>query len=246
MSDRITYIGHSTALIEVSGRRFLTDPMLRDRVLHIRRRVALPADDRLLEADAVLVSHAHLDHLDRPSLRRVGGACPVVVPRGCARLLRRTRLPDVREIDVGERIALGPVDVVATRAAHDGRRLPFTRPLPALGYVLEGSSRVYFAGDTELFEGMREIRGELDLALLPIWGWGSVAGSGHMDPERAAEALALLKPRIVVPIHWGTLSGPSRGPRDLGAPARAFARLVSERAPAVDVRVLAPGESVAL
>ena len=243
MSDVITYIGHATTLLEIGGRRFLTDPMLADRLLHIRRVAASPDIAALQGLDAVLVSHAHLDHLHLPSLRRVARTCPVVVPRGCGQLVRRGGMSDVTEIDAGERIEIGGVEIAATPALHDGRRWPLGRRTPALGYVLGGTTRVYFAGDTDLFEGMRELAGSLDVALVPVAGWGAHLPAGHLDPPRAAEAIRLLEPRIAIPIHWGTLaSRPLRQLGDLGAAPREFAELAADAGPAVDVHVLQPGQ----
>jgi L-ascorbate metabolism protein UlaG (beta-lactamase superfamily) len=108
-----------------------------------------------------------------------------------------------------------------------------------VGYVLEGSRTVYFAGDTDLFDGMRSL-GEIDVALIPVWGWGSSVGEGHLDPDRAAAALALLRPRVAIPIHWGTYT--TLWSRGAGrAPAEAFALAALEAAPDVDVRVLPIG-----
>jgi L-ascorbate metabolism protein UlaG (beta-lactamase superfamily) len=114
--------------------------------------------------------------------------------------------------------------------------------IPAVGYILEGTHRIYFAGDTDLFDGMRELV-PLDVALLPVWGWGPKVGAGHLDPERAAAALPMLRPRIAVPIHWGTYRrvGLPSGEDALREPAEAFARYASELAPEVDVRVLPVG-----
>ena len=240
----ITYIGHSTTLIEIGDRRFLTDPMLASRLLHIQRVAEAPSLERLEHLDAVLVSHAHMDHLHVPSLRQVAGACPVVVPRGCGSLVSRAGIADVREIDAGERIEIAGVEIEATPALHDGRRWPFGPRLPSLGFVVGGTTRVYFAGDTDLFDEMRELAGAIDVALLPVAGWGAHLPAGHLDPPRAAQAVALLEPRIAVPIHWGTLA--SRALRQLGnlegAP-KEFAELVADVAPAVEVRILRPGES---
>jgi L-ascorbate metabolism protein UlaG (beta-lactamase superfamily) len=154
-------------------------------------------------------------------------------------------MADVTEIDAGERIEVGGVEIAATPALHEGRRWPLGKRLPTLGFVLDGTTRVYFAGDTDLFEGMRELAGSIDVALLPVAGWGAHLPAGHLDPPRAAEAVKLLEPRIAIPIHWGTLA--SRALRqlgDLGAAPREFAELAADAGPAVDVRVLQPGESL--
>ena len=121
---------------------------------------------------------------------------------------------------------------------------------PALGYVIGGSRRIYHAGDTDLFEGMRAIGAAgLDLAFVPIWGWGSRLGPGHLDPLRAAQALELLSPRTAVPIHWGTYAvGPKvrRPPYYVRAPLEPFLAAARELAPAVQVVALEPGESLEL
>jgi L-ascorbate metabolism protein UlaG (beta-lactamase superfamily) len=238
----VRYIGHATVIVDLDGTRIVTDPVLRRRVLHLRRRGEV-APDAFERVDAVVVSHAHWDHLDSRSLALLGGEFPIVVPVGAARLVGPRR-GDVVELDVGECVEIGGVLVEATYAEHDARRGPLGVRAPALGYLLTKGSRVYFAGDTDLFAGMAALA-PLDLALLPIAGWGPRLPAGHLDPRRAAEALRLLRPRCAIPIHWGTYSAPltelpSRKPAD------AFARLAGELAPDVEVRVLAPGESCEL
>ena len=236
---RLTYIGHATILIETDGVTLLTDPVLRERVSHVRRIV--PPFAGPLEPDAVLVSHAHRDHLDLPSLRRF--SAPVYAPRAAAEVARRAGL-DATAVEPGERVKLGAVDVAATEAAHDGRRLPVGQPRSAVGWLVGGSARIYFAGDTDIFDGMRSLSTDLDVALLPVWGWGARAGPGHMDPERAARAAALLAPRVAIPIHWGTYASPRVGWRgDPARFAREFERLAATFAPDVAVTVLSPGES---
>jgi L-ascorbate metabolism protein UlaG (beta-lactamase superfamily) len=219
----------------LDGVRLLTDPVLRSRVLHLRRRVPV-VPESLRGLTATLVSHAHYDHLDLWSLRSLGLDVPAVVPRGAGRLLRG--FADVREVDVGDEVVFGEVSVQATPAEHKSARL-LHRSSTALGYVLAGSRRVYFAGDTDLFEGMSALSGSLDVALLPVAGWGTKVGPGHLDPLRAAQAAALLRPRVAVPIHWGTLSLVHRPTS--AEPPEAFRRHVAELAPAVEVRVLPPG-----
>ena len=247
---QIRYVGHATVNVALDGVRLLTDPLLRTRVAHLRRRGRVdPA--ALRGIDTVLVSHAHYDHLDLPSLERLGRLTPIVVPRGCGALLRRRSFARVIELDVGETIAIGAISVTATLAEHDGSRAPLGASGPALGYVVEGTSRIYFAGDTDLFAGMSELAEGLDLALVPIWGWGPSLGRGkHMDPEGAAEALRLLRPRVAVPIHWGTYHplhlGLLEAPAYLSEPAERFVRAAAKVAPDVDVRVLQPGGMLTL
>ncbi len=200
---RVVWLGHATVVIDLDGTKLLTDPVLRPRIAHLRRSWA--ADPHALRGvDAVLVSHVHFDHLDLPSLEKLERSVPVVVPRGAGGLLRRRRFEHVLEVAAGEELRIGAVTVVATEAEHDADRGPLGTKAPSLGYLVRGSRSVYFAGDTDLFGGMAEICPGLDLALLPIAGWGPKTGPGHLDPRRAAEALRLLRPQTCVPVHWGT------------------------------------------
>jgi L-ascorbate metabolism protein UlaG (beta-lactamase superfamily) len=242
---RLTFVGHSTVLIELDGLRILTDPLLRGRFVHVRRRVPPVNPALVADVDVVLVSHCHHDHLDRPSLRKVGRNATVVVPRGARRLVPRFGIGRVEEVVEGEKRSFGGVEVHATHAEHRPGRI-LRRGPAAIGFSIKGTRQLYFAGDTDLFPGMRDLRGGLDVALLPISSWGTHLGSGHLDPARAAEALTLLEPRVAIPIHWGTFRSITirrSGPRLQGDPERLFARETAAHAPAVDVRVLAPGQS---
>ena len=245
--SRMTYVGHATLLIELDGVRILTDPLLRERLGHIRRHVPVPAEDALLPLDAVLISHAHRDHLDLVSLRRVARGATVVLPSGCAQLLRRVPAGNVVELSAGESCAIGPLRVEAFHAEHDGRRHPLARAAPALGYVISGSTRLYFAGDTDLFDDMAQLAGRVDVACLPVAGWGPRLPAGHLDPAGAARAAALIRPRVAVPIHWGTMSSVGARPgRDHDAPAREFAGAVAALGLPVTCATLRPGDSMAL
>ena len=247
MSDRLTYIGHATVLVEQAGVRLLTDPLLHGGIAHMRRRVPRPELEPLRDLDAVLISHAHADHLDVKSLRMLDHPREVLAPRGCGGILQRAGMHEVVELMPGDRCAVAGVEVEAVRADHDGRRHPFGRDIPAIGFLVNGPARVYFAGDTDLFDDMEALAGRVDVALLPIWGWGPRLPAGHLNPETAARAVALIEPAVAVPIHWGTMrSVGAKGAADPHAPARAFADAVAAAAPATEVRVLAPGDAMPL
>jgi len=243
---RLTLVGHATVLIELDGVRILTDPLLRDRttILRAQRRTWDPAWSHRL--DGVLLSHFHRDHYDPRSLRLLDSTVRVVGPPGTARRLRGHDRPDVVELVPGEVTALKEVSVRATRAVHG--RVPVRFRRIALGFLVLGSTRLYFAGDTDLFPEMADLAWErLDVALIPIGGWGPRLGPGHLDPRRAAEAISVIKPRVAVPIHWGFLRPLGLGrltPRYLTEPGRLFADLCAEAAPGVDVCLLEPGQTV--
>lgn len=246
-ADRIRFLGHSTVELRLDGVRLITDPFLRRRVGPLVRRPP-HVDPRSLAPDAVLISHLDRDHLDLPSLRRLGGRPRLIVPQGSAAFARKHGFEAVTELERGQSTDVGGVKVTAVPAVHEGWRAPYGPRADPVGYVIAGSRRVYFAGDTDLFDEMAELA-PLDVALVPVTGWGRTVGEGHLDTKRAAKALALLRPRMAVPIHWGTVHpiGLRRQMRhNLIEAPREFARRAARAAPEVEVRVLEPGESLDL
>lgn len=221
----------------------VTDPVLRARIFHLRRKNAV--DPTALDGvDVILISHVHHDHLDLPSLGHLERKAQVLVPAGAGGLLRRRGFRFVREVLPGQEVDLDAVRIRTTHAEHDPSRRVGTGLTQPVGYVITGSRTVYFAGDTDLFPAMGDL-GTIDVALLPVAGWGPRLPAGHLDPARAAHALELIQPRIAIPIHWGTYA-PWRPPRGQDKPAKTFAEIASRLTPAVDVRVLRPGQSCPL
>jgi L-ascorbate metabolism protein UlaG (beta-lactamase superfamily) len=240
----LTWLGHSTVLLELGGVRLLTDPVLRSRIVHLLRRSPQPRTPQGL--DAVLVSHLHYDHLDLPSLRRLEPRPRAICPRGAAAYLARAGFSEIDELMPGDAVELGGARVEATPAEHGGRRHPRGPRAPALGFVVRSERSAYFAGDTDLFDEMAAL-GPVDVALLPVAGYGPTLGPGHLDERRAAEAAALLRARLAVPVHWGTFRAFSqRGGDWFTGPGDRFAACAAELAPDVGVRVLSPGDSLEL
>ena len=251
----LTFAGHATVLLEMDGVRLLTDPLLRRRIGVLIRRSPVPPPAVRRDLDAVLISHAHLDHLDVPSLRLIDRRTPVVVPRGLGSVLRRLGFVPL-EMDVGDEVEIGPASagrssgsvrlrVKAVPADHAGTRHPLAVQSPALGYVVAGGLRTYFAGDTGLYDGMRDLA-PIDVAVLPVGGWGPRLPSDHLNPLSAAKALELLRPTACVPMHWGTIYPPWLPPEFNAKWAEwphAFVRYAAHLTPEVDVRILRPGET---
>jgi L-ascorbate metabolism protein UlaG (beta-lactamase superfamily) len=246
---RITWIGHSTFLVQLDGKTFVTDPILGEiwpGVLLPKRNVppGVPPE-AFPHVDAALVSHDHYDHLDVPTLRRIGA--PVIAGLGTKRLLRSQEL-FVTELGWWRSTRVGDVTVTFVPAQHFGRRgLGDGNQRLWGGFVLQGrSATIYFAGDTAWFDGFREIGRRfpgIDAALLPIGAYDPewFMQRAHVNPEQALAAFRDLGATTFFAMHWGTFK---QTDEPLDEPPR---RLEAERArlglPPERVRVLAVGES---
>jgi L-ascorbate metabolism protein UlaG (beta-lactamase superfamily) len=167
-------------LTEPDGGRIHTDPVLRTRLAHLRRRASPLLAQWQEKVDAVLISHLHYDHLDLPSLRKLGHSTRVIVPVGAAALLRRHGFSRVEELRAGERTSVRGVPVTAMRAVHNGARGPLGPTAECLGYIIgAGAQRTYFAGDTDLYPEMAQMAGSVEQLLAPLdmRETGGVSGS---------------------------------------------------------------------
>jgi L-ascorbate metabolism protein UlaG (beta-lactamase superfamily) len=243
---RIDFLGHATTLIDLDGTRLLTAPLLRRRIRGLVHRHPVPSPRGLGSIDAVLISHLHHDHLDLPSLDFLGRDVRLLVPHGGLALLRPRGFRNVVELGAEHQVEIGSLRVRATPAHHGGFRVPFGPSGGCLGFVADGTQRVYFAGDTDLFPEMADLR-PIDVALVPVAGWGPLLGPGHLDARMAVEALCLIRPRLAIPIHWGSLVPVGLHLRDwtyLKRPPIEFAERARQLTPEVEVRVLQPGQGL--
>jgi L-ascorbate metabolism protein UlaG (beta-lactamase superfamily) len=255
---KVTYVGHATLLIEVGGTRFLTDPNFDRKLGRLLPRVSAPgiALEDLPALDALLLTHAHADHLSFDSLDRLPKDLPLYAPPVVARWLTRLGYRHALPIAPGAAVQVGPVTVHAASATHRGNRYGFDRwRSDANMYLLHTDDEsCFFAGDTALVDDTHHLvenalwrhQRELDLALLPIgyapW-WKPGFRRGHLTHDDALILFERLRARLMVPYHWGTFRHVTSTAHD--AIRRLRDRLESHHL-ADAVRILEPGESLDL
>lgn len=242
----LTWLGHATVLLELDGGRVITDPLLRGHV-GLLVRVAPPAPTPE-PVDCALVSHLHPAHADLPTLRTLNRTGPVLVPTGAAAWLTAKGITGVSEMAPAQTTAIGDLTVRATRARHDARRSTFGPTAQPIGFLVQSTVSVYFAGNTKAFAEMADLRGRVDVALVSVADCHSVRRRDQSTPEEAAATIALIDPEVAVPIHWGTLSlaGAPSAPGQRAAAARQFAVHARRYAPRVRVCILEPTQRIVL
>ena len=213
----VTFIGHSSFLLQMDGRKVLIDPVFAKRLVVLRRqrRPGLLVEE-LPPIDLVLLIHAHMDHLDVSSLRRViratrhltGKSPEVVVPKGVEDLVASLGFSQVHGLAWWEQIEVQKLQVTMTPCRHWGARMFRDTHRGYGGYVIEGTDHsVYHSGDTAYFDGFSEIGARLkpQVALLPIGAYFPDSyRTVHTSPEEAVRAFLELGARQMVPMHYGT------------------------------------------
>jgi L-ascorbate metabolism protein UlaG (beta-lactamase superfamily) len=241
----VTWLGHATAVAELGGARVLFDPLLRARA----RRAG--------KVDAVLITHSHVDHLNRWSLQAIDRDTHLVVPRGARHVVADLGFAKLTELSAGDQLEVNGLEVTAVPTRHDHGRWRKGDAPEALGYVVRGGgATLHHAGDVDfsdhaVFDDIGK-RHRIDAALLPIggmmpvwyyrWRRRALDRGVHIDPDCALDIFERLGAAALVPVHWGTLNlrlGPASMPRrrlEKVAAARGVER----------VRVLAHGERLEL
>ena len=256
---QITYIGHATLLLELAGARILTDPNFESKLGRLLPRVSAPgiALEALPKLDAILLTHAHADHLSFKSLDRLPSDIPLYAPPAVARWLVGKGYHHATPLDDAECVTIGAaLRVHTSRATHKGHRYGFDRWRSAANmYLLESEEEsAFFAGDTALTPTTHHLvervlwaqERQLDIAMLPIGyapPWKPGFRRGHLTGEDALALFQTLRARAMLPYHWGTFRHVTSSAHD--AIDRLRARLVHHDAREY-VHVIEPGESLTL
>jgi len=241
----VTWLGHATAVAELGRGRVLFDPLFRSRTRAAGR------------VDVVLITHSHVDHLNRWSLKAVDRDTHLVVPKGAKHVVADLGFAKLTEVNIGDELEINGMQITAVHTRHDPGRWR-KRPDPeALGYVVSADgSTLHHAGDVDfsdhaIFDDIGK-RHTIDAALLPIggmmpvwyyrWRRAALDRGVHIDPDAALDIFERLGAKALVPVHWGTVNlrlGPPSMPRrrlEIVAAARGIDR----------VRVLAHGQRLPL
>jgi L-ascorbate metabolism protein UlaG (beta-lactamase superfamily) len=219
------WIGHATVLINYFGRWIITDPVLSERIgINVAnlftigpRRLVSPAlsFDELPKIDLILLSHAHMDHLDIPTLRKFDRHTPVVIAKNTFDVIEDLGFQEVYELDWGEYALIGDLRIEALEVKHFGWRYPWEKDRSRgywdgrsyNAYLISGSGRhVVFGGDTayqEFFKRLSERNLSIDVALMPIGAYDPWIRN-HCTPEQALEMSNHMNARYILPIHWNT------------------------------------------
>jgi len=213
----VAWVGHSTLYINLFGVKILTDPVFSEKVgiglgnmrVGVKRHTA-PAMtlQEVGPVDLILLSHAHLDHFDLPSLRRLTNPkTQVVTAKNISHLLGRIRFGNVYEVGGKDSVTLdNGVKITAVPVRHWGRRFPWNKDYGWTGYLIEHKGvRLFFAGDTAYTATFRELQqiGKIDIAFMPIGAYDPYLAA-HCSPEQAWHMFIDADAKWLVPIHWDT------------------------------------------
>jgi L-ascorbate metabolism protein UlaG (beta-lactamase superfamily) len=247
MATTLTRVTHSCALLDFDGQRVLTDPWFSEKPGYQRGEPLAFTPTTLPPLQAVLASHDHYDHYDLDAFAAYPDkTVPLIVKQGMGPKAHQAGFTNVTEVEPWQQTSIADLRITATPARHG---------VPEVTYVIQAAgTTVFFGADTLRIPELDQVAQrfpDLDLALLPVNGLKIRPAFNRqvvMTAEQAAELCATLRPKVAVPIHYAFTAGPVRDRLFLkydGTPER-FERAVAQHAPATTVRILAPGEPLAL
>jgi L-ascorbate metabolism protein UlaG (beta-lactamase superfamily) len=243
---RVQWIGHATAVVEIGGEKVLIDPLGRRRCRQVEG------------YSAVLVTHSHVDHLNRWTLKSLDKGAKLLVPKGAGRVVSDLGFSEVREVEPGDQLAVGTMDIIAVPTKHDaGRWKKGDSPINAGFVVAKSGVQVHHAGDVDMstYEVFEDIGREFDLdatllpigGMLPVWYYRlrreALDKGVHIDPDTALHIAERLGARTMVPVHWGTVNL-RLGPPSM--PARRLRKIAAESDLDHLIEVLAHGQALEL
>lgn len=206
---RVTWIGHASFFLQFAGHSVIVDPNWAKWHGPVKRRRQPGLNlHGVPEVDLVLVTHAHFDHLHKPSLKILQAREGIVVPRGSGSLVRKLGFPATHEMKIWDALNFSELEVIHTPSHHWGARFIHDTHRDYGGYIVRaGGKSVFHCGDSAYFDGFTDIgkRCEIDIALMPIGAYESPSGRDvHMNPEEAVRAFADLGAKAMIPMHYGT------------------------------------------
>jgi len=231
---KITYIGHSMTLISDGGTTVLTDPWLGNFTIGIRRSAPLKFSYQglLHHVDAVLISHTHPDHCDFNVLSTMSPKIPIVVPSEEEHKIKRLKkkFPNLCPISLGKKLEVGAITITAFPSSHPG--------ITTFSYLIEGTLRVFFVGDTLFSEEFRKMaeRQTVDIAVIPVVGFEVAGKKISWEAKEAARAVHLLRPRWTLATHFGFHPLVGGLTRKLGS-LEDFLRVITEADTETDVLI---------
>jgi L-ascorbate metabolism protein UlaG (beta-lactamase superfamily) len=206
---RITWIGHASFFLQFDGHSVIVDPNWAKWHGPVKRSRKPGLDlHGVPEVDLVLVTHAHFDHLHKPSLKILQAREGIVVPKGSGSLVKRLGFPATYEMKIWDALSFDALEIIHTPSHHWGARFIHDTHRDYGGYIVRaGGKSVFHCGDSAYFDGFKEIgrRYDIDVALMPIGAYESPSGRDvHMNPEEAVRAFVDLGAKALIPMHYGT------------------------------------------
>lgn len=203
-TNSINWFGHATAVINMSDKIIITDPVFPNLLGYFKRVVKKPSYIKDLKVDYILLSHGHMDHLNFPSLSKLNKDAVIIVPKGYKNLMKLLGFKKVFVLHPGEVYSDEYIKITAYEANHDGRRFYIGIDDESISYLIERKGKtVFFAGDTALTENYRDIK--CDVALMPVGCYKPDRFSYmHCTPEQSYEMYKMMNAKAMIPIHYKT------------------------------------------